>query len=82
MGKGALQGNVRSALEVYVDIDHTGRPEARGSTSGDIIMHGCHGIKTWSAMQQVIALSSGELWHGKGSRERARVVRSVQGHGN
>ena len=23
-------------------------------------MHGCHGIKTWSATQQVIALSSGE----------------------
>ena len=23
-------------------------------------MHGCHGVKTWSTTQQVIALSSGE----------------------
>merc|ERR1712002_1339778 len=48
------------ALEVYVDTDHAGCLETRKSTSGGIIMHGCHGIKTWSATQQVIALSSGE----------------------
>ena len=48
------------ALEVYVDTDHAGCLETRKSTSGGVIMHGCHGIKTWSATQQVIALSSGE----------------------
>ena len=48
------------ALEVYVDTDHAGCLETRRSTSGGIIMHGCHGIKMWSATQQVIALSSGE----------------------
>ena len=45
---------------MYVDTDHAGCLETRKSTSGGIIMHGCHGIKTWSATQQVIALSSGE----------------------
>ena len=48
------------ALEVYVDTDHAGCLETRKSTSGGVVMHGCHGIKTWSATQQVIALSSGE----------------------
>ena len=47
-------------LEIYVDMDHAGCLETRKSTSGGIIMHGCHGLKTWSATQQVIALSSGE----------------------
>ena len=47
-------------IEVYVDTDHAGCLETRKSTSGGIIMHGCHCIKTWSATQQVIALSSGE----------------------
>merc|ERR1712074_57659 len=48
------------SIEVYVDTDHAGCLETRKSTSGGIIMHGCHGVKTWSATQQVIALSSGE----------------------
>ena len=48
------------AMEVYVDTDHAGCLETRKSTSGGVIMYGCHGIKTWSATQQVIALSSGE----------------------
>ena len=47
-------------LEVYVDTDHAGCLETRKSTSGGVILHGCHGVKTWSATQQVIALSSGE----------------------
>ena len=48
------------ALEVFVDTDHAGCLETRKSTSGGVLMHGCHGIKAWSATQQVIALSSGE----------------------
>ena len=45
---------------MYVDTDHAGCLETRKSTSGGIVMHGWHNIKTWSATQQVIALSSGE----------------------
>ena len=45
---------------MYVDTDHAGCLETRKSTSGGVALHGCHCIKTWSATQQVIALSSGE----------------------
>ena len=45
---------------MYVDTDHAGCLETRKSTSGGVVMHGNHCIKTWSTTQPVIALSSGE----------------------
>ena len=47
-------------IEVYVDTDFAGCSETRKSTSGGVVMHGEHCIKTWSSAQPVIALSSGE----------------------
>ena len=48
------------AVDAYVDTDFAGCPRTRRSTSGGAILLGCHCIKTWSANQQVVALSSGE----------------------
>ena len=47
-------------LSVWTDTDHAGCLKTRKSTNGGIAMWGGHAIKTWSANQQVIALSSGE----------------------
>ena len=44
----------------YTDTDFAGCRITRKSTSGGVIMHGEHVIKTWSSNQAVIALSSGE----------------------
>eukprot|EP00972_Heterocapsa_arctica_P056547 8346871-Heterocapsa_arctica.AAC.1 len=43
-----------------VDTDYAGCLETRKSTSGGVLMHGCHCIRSWSTTQSVIALSSGE----------------------
>ena len=47
-------------IDVWTDTDYAGCRETRKSTSGGLIMLGKHVIRTWSATQRVIALSSGE----------------------
>ena len=47
-------------INVYVDTDYAGCPRTRKSTSGGLVMHGDHMIKSWASTQTVIALSSGE----------------------
>ena len=45
---------------VYADSDWGGRTGSRKSTSGGVWMLGAHCIKTWSATQGAVALSSAE----------------------
>ncbi len=47
-------------LTAWVDTDFAGCRKTRRSTSGGVITLGSHVIKTWSATQAVVALSSGE----------------------
>ena len=47
-------------LTAYVDSDWAGCRRTRKSTSGGIICHGAHVVKSWSTTQATIALSSGE----------------------
>ena len=47
-------------VTISVDTDFAGCQRTRKSTSGGVVMHGAHLIKTWSTTQSVIALSSGE----------------------
>jgi hypothetical protein len=47
-------------ITAIVDTDYAGCLESRKSTSGGVLMHGNHCIRTWSTTQSVIALSSGE----------------------
>jgi hypothetical protein len=47
-------------LDSIVDTDFSGCLETHRSTSGGVLMHGRHCLKTWSTTQSVIALSSGE----------------------
>ena len=47
-------------LTVYVDSDWAGCHRTRKSTSGGMICHGSHLVKSWSTTQGTIALSSGE----------------------
>ena len=47
-------------LECYSDTDWAGCPKTRKSTSGGCLMFGSHVLKTWSATQPSISLSSGE----------------------
>ena len=49
-----------SHIDVYSDTDHAGCIRTRKSTSGGCLMVGRHVIKTWSATQACVALSSGE----------------------
>ena len=49
-----------SSITVYSDSDFAGCKRTRKSTSGFIIMHGNHCIRTGSKTQSLIALSSGE----------------------
>ena len=48
------------SIEVYADMDWAGRPRTRKSTSGGCVLLGSHTIKSWSATQTSVALSSGE----------------------
>ena len=50
----------RSFLDVYSDADHAGCKRTRKSTSGTVVMHGHHMIRSSSTTQKVISLSSGE----------------------
>ena len=47
-------------LEVYSDTNWAGCIRTRKSTSGGCLMLGSHVLKTWSATQASLALSSGE----------------------
>ena len=47
-------------ITAIVDTDYAGCLETRKSTSGGVLMHGSHCIRSWSTTQSVIALSSGE----------------------
>jgi len=47
-------------IDCYVDTDYAGCLETRKSTSGGVILHGTHCLRTWSTTQSVVALSSGE----------------------
>ena len=51
---------VTSTQSVTTDTDYAGCYRTRKSTSGGIIQHGEHTIKTWSTSQSVVSLSSGE----------------------
>ena len=48
------------STEVWADSDFAGCQKSRKSTSGGIIRHGKHIIKSRGANQAVVALSSGE----------------------
>ena len=47
-------------IEAWTDSDFAGCQKSRKSTSGGIIRHGGHIIKSWSTSRAVVALSSGE----------------------
>jgi hypothetical protein len=49
-----------SEFTVYSDTDWAGCRSTRKSTSGGIIMHGDHFIKSWSRQQNLVSLSSAE----------------------
>ena len=49
-----------NTITVTTDTDYAGCYKTRKSTSGGIIQHGEHTIKTWSTSQSVVSLSSGE----------------------
>ena len=54
-----------TAIDLYVDTDFAGCQRTRRSTSGGVLMHGSHTLKTWSQNQSVIAMSSSEAeYHG------------------
>ena len=44
----------------FADSDWAGEKPGRKSTSGGLLMHGGHTLKSWSSTQHCIALSSGE----------------------
>ena len=50
-------------LEVFCDADHAGDLGSRKSRSGVAVMWRAHLIKEGSAVQSMIALSSGESEH-------------------
>ena len=45
----------------WVDTDYAGCPRTRRSTSGGMVAHGIHVVKSWSSTQKIIALSVGEV---------------------
>ena len=47
-------------LVAYSDTDWAGCKSTRRSTSGGMIMHGNHLIRSWSRMQNLVSLSSAE----------------------
>ena len=49
-----------SLIQAFSDSDWAGCVRTRRSTSGGILMYGSHVVKTWSATQATVALSSGE----------------------
>ena len=61
-------------IVVWTDSDLAGCARTRKTTSGGVIMHGSHLVKSWSITQAVIALSSGEAEY------YAMVKRGMHGH--
>ena len=47
-------------LDTWTDTDFAGCRSERKSTSGGLIMHGSHCLKSWSSTQSIIAGSTGE----------------------
>ena len=47
-------------VTTFTDSDWAGDRSSRKSTSGGVVCLGHHVIKSWSSMQQLVALSSGE----------------------
>jgi len=47
-------------LETWTDTDFAGCRSERKSTSGGLVMHGSHCLKSWSSTQSIIAGSTGE----------------------
>ena len=47
-------------LVAFSDTDWAGCKSSRRSTSGGMIMHGSHLVRSWSRMQNLVALSSAE----------------------
>ena len=52
--------SVKNHFDIYSDSDHAGCRRTRGSTTGMVVMHGCHLIEASSSTQKVVSLSSGE----------------------
>jgi len=50
----------QDCINTWTDTDFAGCRNERKSTSGGLIMHGTHCLKSWSSTQSVIAGSSGE----------------------
>ena len=50
----------QNCINTWTDTDFAGCRNERKSTSGGLIMHGSHCLKSWSSTQSVIAGSSGE----------------------
>lgn len=59
VAKYVWQGSQQS-LQGYSDSDFAGCRKTAKSTSGGVIMEGSHYIKSWSAIQKTVALSSGQ----------------------
>ena len=49
-----------TSIDAYTDSDWAGCKGSRRSTSGGVLMHGEHCIKSWATTQATIALSSAE----------------------
>jgi len=52
--------HTQNCINTWTDTDVAGCRNERKSTSGGLIMHGTHCLKSWSSTQRVIAGSSGE----------------------
>ena len=65
LGEGRLvqryeYGDMPGYVDIWVDTDFAGCNRTRKSTSGGVVMWGSSCVKTWSATQDNVALSSGE----------------------
>jgi hypothetical protein len=47
-------------VTVCTDTDYAGCHRTRKSTSGGVLMHGSHVVKSWSSTQNIVSLSTGE----------------------
>jgi hypothetical protein len=47
-------------VTVCTDTDYAGCHRTRKSTSGGVLMHGNHVVKSWSSTQNIVSLSTGE----------------------
>ena len=61
-------------LTLWTDSDWASCTKSRRSTSGGVVMHGKHPIRSWSTTQRTIGLSSGEAELYAASKGGARTV--------